>query len=69
MPEGFTLAFTNTASRRVRVRFEPRPAGGWDRRLEHYDGENWRTVGREIVADVELEVDGDCPALEVLGDG
>lgn len=66
MREGFTVAFTNTASNHVRYRFEPRSVGGWTRYEEHFDTGQWRPVGEEIVCDVELEVDHDCPALEVL---
>ena len=56
MTEGITLAFTNEASNRRRIRLEPRDAGGWFYHDEEYDGQHWRPVGREIVADVELEV-------------
>jgi len=67
--EGFAVEFTNTASNRVRHRFEPRAAGGWTRHEEHYDsheGGSWRPVGKEIVADVVLQADADCEALAVI---
>ncbi|QLH78661.1 hypothetical protein HZS55_15800 [Halosimplex rubrum] len=57
MPEeGITLAFTNEASNRRRIRLERRDAGGWTMHDEEYDGDKWRPVGREIVADAELEI-------------
>jgi len=54
--EGITLAFTNGASNRRRIHLERRDAGGWTMHDEEYDGDKWRPVGREIVADAELEV-------------
>jgi len=54
--EGITLAFTNEASNRRRIRLELRNAGGWTMHDEEYDGQRWRPVGREIVADVEAEI-------------
>lgn len=57
MPEGITIAFTNLASNRRRYRFERLDAGGWTRLEEEYDGETWRPVGEEIVADFDIEAD------------
>ena len=55
-PEGLTIAWTDQASRRRRVRIERRSAGGWDRHVEEFSGGQWRPVGGEIVADVEVEI-------------
>jgi len=57
MPERITVAYTNTAGNRRRVRFERRSVGGWDRYVEEFDGDRWRPVGEEIVADLTVEVD------------
>lgn len=55
-PEGLTIVWTDQASRRRRVRIERRATGGWDRHVEEFSGGQWRPVGEEIVADVEVEV-------------
>ncbi|QLH81003.1 hypothetical protein [Halosimplex pelagicum] len=68
MTEGITLAFTNEASNRRRIRLERRDAGGWTMHDEEFDGDKWRPVGREIVADVELEVGAAAAdVLDVVG--
>jgi len=59
MPEGLTVEYTDEASNRRRVRFEPRAAGGWDRAVEEFDDGRWRPVGEEIVADVIIKAAGD----------
>jgi hypothetical protein len=56
MRDELTFEYTNTAGNRRRVRFGPRDAGGWDRVVEERDGDEWRGVGDEIVADVEVTV-------------
>lgn len=58
MPEGLTVEYTDAASNRRRVRLEPRSAGGWDRYVDEFDGERWRPVGHEIVANVTIEAAG-----------
>jgi len=54
--EGITLAFINSASNRRRIQLERRDAGGWSYVEEEFSQGHWRPVGRDIVADVELEV-------------
>ena len=58
-----TLRWTPPNARPRRVRFEPRAGGGWRRITQEWTGEEWRTTGREIVADVGLE----APAAIVQG--
>jgi len=53
--DGLTLSWTPPNTRRRRVTFEPRPSGGWERIEEEQHGDEWQTVGRELVADVDLE--------------
>ncbi|WP_135363431.1 hypothetical protein [Halosimplex halophilum] len=68
--EGITLAFTNEASNRRRIRLERRDAGGWILHDEEFDGDKWRPVGREIVADAELEVGAEATdVVDVAGAG
>jgi len=62
MSEGITIEFTDAASRRRRYRFEARSAGGYTRHEEEFDGDSWRPVGREIVADVVIEASSDLVA-------
>lgn len=62
MHECITLRWTPPNARPRRIRLEPRAAGGWTRiEQERTDEGEWRTVGQEIVADVEL----DAPAAIV----
>ena len=66
--DGLTIAWTDQASRRRRIRIERRAAGGWDRRVEEYSGGRWRPVGGEIVADLDVEVgNGVLDAVDVVG--
>ena len=68
--DGLTIAWTDQASRRRRVRIERRSAGGWDRHVEEYSGGQWRPVGAEIVADVEVEVGvAILNVIEAVGEG
>lgn len=59
MPEGITVAYTNQAGNRRRVRFERKSPGGWDRVVEEYSAGKWREAGAEIVSDLEVEIDAD----------
>lgn len=59
MTDGLTVEYTDAASNRRRVRLEPRSVGGWDRYVDEFDGDRWRPVGHEIVADVTIEAAGD----------
>jgi len=67
--ESITLRWTPPNGRPRRLRFEPRATGGHNRIEDEWTGEEWRTVGSEIVARVGLEapaavvVDG-SPTLE-----
>jgi hypothetical protein len=54
---GLTIHYTDAACRRRRVRFERRSVGGWERIVEEYSAGEWRPVGREVVADTDIEVD------------
>lgn len=66
--EDLTIAWTDQASRRRRIRIERRSAGGWDRHVEEFSGGQWRPVGREIVADLDVEVgNGVLDAVDVVG--
>jgi hypothetical protein len=65
MSEQTTVEFVNEAGNRRRVSFERRGAGGWERTVEEFDGGEWRGVGGEIVADLQVAVDG---AVLVEGD-
>jgi|GEM_PF-4078634 len=67
MPERdeVTFEYTNTAGNRRRVRFVPRGSAGWDRVVEERDGDHWRKVGGEIVADVEVTIGRD--SADVVG--
>jgi hypothetical protein len=58
MPEQVAVEFVNEAGNRRRVRFERRGAGGWDRTVEEFDDGEWRGVGGEIVANLQVAVDG-----------
>jgi len=56
MTNAITLRWTPPNARPRRVRFEPRSPGGWTRIEQERTTEGeWRTVGQEIVAGVELE--------------
>ena len=55
MDGGITLRWTGTDGRTHRIRLEPRSTGGYDRIEQRWNGEEWVTVGHEIVSDVSLE--------------
>ena len=58
-----TLRWTGADGRTRRVVLEPRATGGWTRIEQRWSGDEWVTVGQEIVADVGLE----APAAIVQG--
>ena len=65
--EGVTVTYTGEDARRRRIRFEPRPGETAYTRVAEVEGDDgWRAVGQEIVAGLEVEVDSDCQALEVV---
>jgi len=55
-PPALRLQYTNEAGNRRRVSFYRRDPGGWDRVIEERDGDTWRGVGGEIVAEPEVKV-------------
>lgn len=44
----------DVCDRRLRLRFEPRSDGHWDKFTEQYLGDGWRSVGHEVVARVAV---------------
>lgn len=50
-----TLRWTPPNARPRKIVLEPRSVGGYHRLEFEWDGDDWRLVGEEIVADVELE--------------
>lgn len=64
MPDRLTAKYTDEAGNRRRLRLEARDSGGWDRVVEELDDGEWRHVGGEIVADVDVEISGEL-LLEV----
>lgn len=61
MRDSIVLRWTGEDADPRRVRFEPRDAGGWTRIEQRHNGDEWLTVGREIVSDVAL----DAPAAVI----
>jgi len=49
--------FVDQHSRRRRVRFVREDPGGWSRVEEQLDDGEWRPLGGEAVADLEMSVD------------
>ncbi|WP_197052484.1 hypothetical protein [Halobellus rufus] len=56
-PFSLELRFTVQRESRRRYRFEPRHTGpGWWRFEDEWTGCQWRPVGREVLAEVELQI-------------
>lgn len=53
--ESIIIEWTGEDARPRRLRFEPRAVGGYDRIEQRHNGDEWVTVGREIVSDVCVE--------------
>jgi len=64
----FEIEFVNTAANRRRYVFERRQAGGWLRVEEEFDGEEWHSVGEEIVSQVSITV-SEAAAAEIDVEG
>lgn len=52
-----TLEFVGQHSRRRRIRFVCQDPGGWDYVEEQRDDGEWRELGTEATADLEVSVD------------
>lgn len=63
--DAITIRWTPPSSRPRRMVFEPRSTGGYTRIEQEWTGEEWRTVGSEIVSNVGLE----SPAAIVMSSG
>jgi hypothetical protein len=57
-----TICWTGEDAVRRRIRFEPRSTGGCDRIEQRWSGDEWVTVGQEIVARLGL----DAPAKVII---
>jgi hypothetical protein len=59
--DAWEFAYTGVDSRRYRVLFEPRDAGGWDRIEYRKTDAGWEPIGREIVSDLDV-----TPGAEIV---
>ncbi|QLH77432.1 hypothetical protein HZS55_09055 [Halosimplex rubrum] len=67
-----TFEFVDQSSRRRRVRFVRESPGGWSRVEEQLDDGEWRPLGGETAADLEVTIDAaaaDAVELVPPGDG